>query len=126
MKTLNFNKKKGIFDEIFESGDNIDELEFYLNEPPLNVGPNFDVMEYWLNRKESPLQVMAIDILSIPASSTSVERLFSSAKMDDCKLRLSLDPMLKGKMQVAKSWYILEEKIKCYNVYCVISVIIKV
>lgn len=112
MKSINSNKKKGLFDEIYEKREDFDEFEYYLREPPINAGSKFDVLQYWVNRGDSPLKRMAIDILSIPASSTDVERLFSSAKMDDNKLRQRLEPRLKGDLQVAKSWYLLEENIK--------------
>lgn len=55
---------------------------------------------------------MALDILSIPASSVDVERIFSSSKRDDSHLRQNMDPVFKGELQVAKSWYLLEHKLK--------------
>lgn len=54
---------------------------------------------------------MAVDVLSIPASSVDVERLFSKAKQDDSPLRQSMDPVFKGELQIAKSWILLSHKI---------------
>lgn len=67
---------------------------------------------------ESPLQKMAIDIIWIPASSTDVKRLFSSAKLDKSKLRQSLQPKLKGDFQIAKSWFKMDEIIRSYRNFC--------
>lgn len=115
MAAIDSKQRKNIFDEIFDNRDDEDELEVYLNEPPIKMSYNFNLLEYWLGRKATALQKMAIDILSIPASSTDVERIFSSAKLDDNRLRQSLEPELKGNLQVAKSWFKVEEMVKSEN-----------
>lgn len=114
MRTIESKSRKNIFEELYDQSSDEDELDIYLKEPPIKMGYNFNVLKYWLARKESPLQRMAIDILCIPASSTDFERLFSFAKLDDTKLRQSLEPKFKGELQIAKSSFKMEEIIKTY------------
>lgn len=112
MMSLEGNKGLDFISEIYETMDEEDELDLYLKEPTLNAGKSFNVLEYWYSRNDSPLKRMALDILSIPASSVDVERIFSSSKRDDSHLRQNMDPVFKGELQVAKSWYLLEHKLK--------------
>ena len=51
------------------------ELQIYLDQPRLDVLP----IEFWTQRKVTPLSTLALQLLTIPCSSAPVERLFSKA-----------------------------------------------
>ena len=51
------------------------ELQHYLDQPVVNV----KAVEYWAERKITPLSTLALQLLSVPSSSAPVERLFSKA-----------------------------------------------
>ena len=85
-----------------------DELERYLaNDTPINIGP-ITAREWWLQspqRAQFPLLArMAIDILSIPAILSEVERVFSTTKktIDQGRWRLQADTI--KALECLKSW----------------------
>ena len=51
------------------------ELQSYFDQPRLDVDP----IEFWAQRKKTPLSMLALQLLSIPCSSAPVERLLSKA-----------------------------------------------
>ncbi|OJT13075.1 Zinc finger BED domain-containing protein 4 [Trametes pubescens] len=68
-----------------------DLLEAYLEEPPQPTVQ--DPLHYWnviLQTTRSPLAQMALDFLSIPATSTDAERAFSQGHLTVSRLRHSL------------------------------------
>ena len=72
----------------------IDRFEEYLatNRVLLTENQHFDVVQYWLDRYESQLDLarFALDILTMPPMSDECERLFSSCKilLNDRRSRL--------------------------------------
>lgn len=82
------------------------ELSRYLNSPVVEL-TSFDPLSWWhLNQMEFPtLARMAQDILSIPLSSVSVERLFSSARDVIPYRRNRLSPEMLQNLLLLKSWY---------------------
>lgn len=87
----------------------MDELEKYLQaDTPINIG-NISAQEWWSEssqRAKYPLlSKMAIDILSIPAMSAEVERVFSGAKttISEGRWRLGIDTI--EALQCLKSWF---------------------
>lgn len=67
-----------------------------------------DVREWWLaheQQRDFPnLSRMALDVLSVPAMSASVERLFSSAKLTVTDSRNSLNIGSIEAIECLKSW----------------------
>ena len=51
------------------------EMEAYFAHPTMDIKP----LKFWMERKESPLRNLALQLYSVPCSSASVERLFSKA-----------------------------------------------
>ena len=51
------------------------EMEAYFTHPTLDIEP----LKFWMERKDSPLYNLALQLHSVPCSSASVERLFSKA-----------------------------------------------
>ena len=51
------------------------EMEAYFADPTLDIEP----LKFWMERKDSPLYNLALQLHSVPCSSASVERLFSKA-----------------------------------------------
>ena len=88
-----------------------DEYERYLAEGIVSIGTS-TALEWWTNtaqRTRFPLlSRMAIDILSIPAMSSEVERLFSAAKntIGDKRLRLTASSV--EAIECLKSWFRLD------------------
>ena len=76
-----------------DSEENIDEFTRYLLEPQINH--NLDPNNWWLEyEKQYPrVALLAKQILSIPASSASSERVFSTAGNIITSKRSRLDPM---------------------------------
>ena len=67
-----------------------DEFETYVNGTPSAVRDNFNPIRWWANTGSPQLMNMASDILSIPALSSEIERVFSGAKLT-LRNRLSED-----------------------------------
>ena len=51
------------------------EMEAYFADHTLDIEP----LKFWMERKDSPLYNLALQLHSVPCSSASVERLFSKA-----------------------------------------------
>ncbi|KAL1937047.1 hypothetical protein VTO73DRAFT_15573 [Trametes versicolor] len=84
-----------------------DELEVYLQEPPLSTVD--DPLAYWNLRiktasSESPLAQMAIDFLTAQATSTDSERGFSRGRLTVSRLRHSLGEESVRSGTVLGSW----------------------
>lgn len=88
-----------------------DEYERYLAEGIISIDTS-TALEWWINtvqRTRFPLlSRMAIDILSIPAMSSEIKRLFSVAKntIDDKRLRLTVSSL--KAIECLKSWFRLD------------------
>lgn len=85
-----------------------DELDQYLQEPRLSTEVCPSPLSWWLETTQQSrfpnLSKMAIDLLSIPAMSADVERLFSSAKLTVTDLRNKLQARTLKELQCLKSW----------------------
>jgi len=87
------NQRKRFFDDAFvdvdEQSVDMDELEAYLESP--TVKDVVDPLEYWHKQRAAGISVnlaqMALDLLSAPATSVDVERLFSFSGNTITKLR---------------------------------------
>ena len=79
----------------------------YIDESLVEIGASM-ALDWWTNtaqRMRFPtLSRMAIGILSIPAISAEVERLFSAAKNTIGDKRNSLEPMLEA-LECLKPWF---------------------
>ena len=51
------------------------EIDTYFSHPTLDIHP----LKFWTERRDSLLHTLALQLLSVPCSSASVERLFSKA-----------------------------------------------
>lgn len=103
-------KSKGAVEK--KCNKSLNELQAYIRSPVVEAVPEFDVISYWYMQKSGPLRSMSLDILSTPASSSSVERLYSKSKIDDKPLRQRLNLVKKGEMQIMKSlWNFQAEEI---------------
>lgn len=85
-----------------------DEYEQYISTPVLPTPKDFDPIQWWqeaTQRANYPrLSKMALDLLSIPAMSAEVERLFSSANITitDRRNRIGVDAV--EAIECLKSW----------------------
>ncbi|PIL32862.1 hypothetical protein GSI_04980 [Ganoderma sinense ZZ0214-1] len=74
------------------SAENQDALEAYLEAPPLTTVE--DPIKYWELRAQTEsnpaLARMALDFLSVPATSTDIERAFSRGRLTVSRLRYAL------------------------------------
>ncbi|KAF4617981.1 hypothetical protein D9613_012955 [Agrocybe pediades] len=96
------------FDSLNETTATLDALEDWLASPIVNT--NLDPVMYWtqMNHAGDPLARMAMDYLSIPASSTDVERSFSRGGLTISKLRHSLTDETARAACVMGSWTTLD------------------
>jgi hypothetical protein len=102
-------------DEVPEKSDVEQELEKYLTSTSVIQNEvEDDVLSYWKEHQKSfPLIASTVrDILAIPASNTSVERLFSSCKntVTDKRTRLGADKLNKI-MFLQKNMEILKKEL---------------
>ncbi|CAJ0842029.1 10426_t:CDS:10 [Entrophospora sp. SA101] len=109
---------QSMLDADFDEDENdVDELECYISEKPANK--DTDVLAWWkAHQKQFPhLACIARDYLSIPATSTSSERLFSSSKNMITDKRCKLAPKTVRAGQCLKSWMQgpLKEKLGIYS-----------
>lgn len=94
--------------------DQVDPLTAYINEQCIGYQKEFDLILYWKRCPHQELKRMALDIISIPATSANVERLFSSSKLVDCFNRQRMLPQTKRLLVLTKNWwrYLLNNKNK--------------
>lgn len=64
-----------------------DEFDEYLSTPVVKPNKMFDIYQYWKYSNLLNLKRFAIDLLTIPASSSSVERAFAVAAEDNVPKR---------------------------------------
>jgi hypothetical protein len=86
-----------------------DEYKSYCAQPCINVR---DARKWWLEDTQQKLypnlSKLALDILSIPAMSAEVERLFSATKLTITDLRTKLGLNVVEALLCLKSWYKLK------------------
>ncbi|KAJ3511644.1 hypothetical protein NMY22_g15587 [Coprinellus aureogranulatus] len=83
-----------------------DPLEEWLATPPIATNVKLDPIKYWSDMKAGghPLAQMALDYLSVPATSTDVERAFSKGGLTVSKLRHLLSDALTRAQSVLGEW----------------------
>jgi hypothetical protein len=103
-------KRKPLEEFLFkEELQTIDEFDQYLREPLTIVaaGQQLNLIEWWHSRRSQfpTLFQMALDILSIPAMSTELERIFSSCEhlLSDRKSRTG-DDLIEA-IECLRSWW---------------------
>ena len=86
-----------------------DELDRYLDAGALLTLVGGDIRVWWLEasqRSQFPLlSRMAVDILSIPAMSAEVERVFSATKKTISEGRWNLNPTAINGIKCLRSWF---------------------
>lgn len=65
-------------------------LESYLSTSCIDEGENFNLLQYFIDHYLGPLSRFAVDLASVPGSSSAVERLFSQASLVCTKERMRL------------------------------------
>ena len=83
------------------------ELDTYLDEPVIEDGPNFDLLDYWrVHSTRFPnLSRMARDYLAVPGTSTPSERAFSAGRqlITDFRCRLKAETITA--CMLLKNWF---------------------
>ncbi len=88
------------------SDESTDELSNYMHSKFSGITESdFDLLNFWQTHKlQYPqMYVLALKYLSIPATSASAERSFSTLKRTITDQRTRLDPALVGKMIIGRS-----------------------
>lgn len=103
-------KKSKLLDVVYpktSSYISTSELDTYFNEPVLDNGPNFDVLEYWrVHSTRFPnLSRMARDYLAVPGTSTPSERSFSAGRQLITDFRCSLKAETVSACMLLKDWF---------------------
>ena len=90
----------------YVEGDDVDELELWQSSWEDGDGDVRDPLAYWHERRRRypRLSRMALDFLTIQATSAECERLFSAAGRMVTPLRSRLDADMIGMCQVLRSW----------------------
>ncbi|KIM35089.1 hypothetical protein M413DRAFT_48960, partial [Hebeloma cylindrosporum] len=103
-----FSAARKYFDVLQETGTPIDPLEEWLSSPVVNTQQ--DPITYWTGMQAAghPLAMMALDFMSIPATSTDVERAFLHGGLTISKIRHSLSDKSARAATVLGSWSSLE------------------
>jgi hypothetical protein len=89
------------------SGTATSELDSYLDEPLMEDGPNFDLLDYWRahSTRFPNLSRMARDYLAIPGTSTPSERAFSAGRQLITDFRCSLNAETITACMLLKDWF---------------------
>lgn len=89
------------------SGTATTELDTYLDEPVMEDGPNFDLLEYWrVHSTRFPnLSRMARDYLAVPGTSTPSERAFSAGRQLITDFRCRLKAQTITACMLLKNWF---------------------
>lgn len=82
----------------------VSSIRDYLNVEPLGCIDNFKILEYWLNMKNSPLKQFALDVITIPGTNASIERMFSVCSLVEDKKRLKMKSEIKCQIVCLHSW----------------------
>jgi hAT family C-terminal dimerisation region len=83
-----------------------DEFDTYLNGPPLAVPTDFNPIQWWANNTSSPQMMnMTFDMLSIPAMSAEIERVFSGVKLTISLSRNRLSEDIIKATKCLNRWY---------------------
>ena len=91
-----------------DGGHTTDELELYMTEPVLRgIGiRTFDALKWWTEdaqqQRYPQLSKLAVDLLTIPAMSAGIERVFSECKFT-CLRHATLSETLK-EIHLLRSW----------------------
>ena len=97
----------------------IDELETYLREPLLDVPrhlvTSFRGLTWWLEdtqqRRYPRLSKMAVDLLTVPAMSAEIERVFSECSLALNSQRLSMSQSTLEQLMCLRSWRRQEQRV---------------
>ena len=84
-----------------------DEFDSYISSIPTEFATPHDCIP-WLRSQSNPWQGIikhALDLLSIPAMSAELERVFSSAKQTATPLRNALSDQTMEVLELLKYWY---------------------
>lgn len=84
-----------------------DEFDSYINGPPTVFDSPQNIIP-WLRSQSNPWQgikQMALDLLSIPAMSTELERVFSQAKLTISPIRSSLSSETIETLELMRYWW---------------------
>jgi hAT family C-terminal dimerisation region/Domain of unknown function (DUF4413) len=103
-------KGSKLVDEIYgkkSSSNSTSELDTYLEEPVMENGSNFDLLDYWRvhSTRFPSLSRMARDYLAVPATSTPSERVFSAGRqlITDFRCRLKAETITA--CMLLKDWF---------------------
>jgi hAT family C-terminal dimerisation region len=99
-------QKKDIFDIFLNSTSTpIDEFDAYLNRPPTAILSDENLFKWWVNSGFTQLATMVLDLLSIPAMSAEIDRVFSSAKLTISPNRNRLGEDIIKATECLNRWY---------------------
>ncbi|RLN04677.1 activator-like transposable element [Panicum miliaceum] len=88
------------------NGDDLNELEKYMADPPLSFNGQFDILSWWKNQvDEYPiLAKVARDLLAVQVSTVAFESAFSAGGCVIDPFRSRLDPELVEALICMKDW----------------------
>lgn len=83
-------------------------FEAYISSPPViytSGQRDIDILAWWATVGDPRLRQFAYDLLSIPAMSAEVERLFSSSKLSLAPQRRRMTDEMLEKLELLRYWY---------------------
>lgn len=86
------------------SANRVASIQDYLIKGSTGFINNFNLIRYWLSIVDSPLKKFALDVIVIPGSNCSIERLFSYSSIIEDKKRLKLSSDRKSKLVCLQCW----------------------
>ena len=91
--------------QVPQSADN--EFDSYIHGPPTIFASSHDIIP-WIRSQSNPwpgIRQQALDLLSIPATSTELERVFSQSKLTVTPLRNALSDQTLETLELMRYWW---------------------
>ena len=94
------------------NGDDMNELDKYMADPPLRLSGQFDILAWWKNQTDEypVLAKIAHDLLAVQVSTVASESAFSAGGRVVDPFRSRLDPEMVEALICMKDWVAAEKR----------------
>jgi hypothetical protein len=101
-----------LYDNDGANGDDMNELEKYMADPPLRLSGQFDILAWWKNQTDEypVLAKIARDMLAVQVSTVASESAFSAGGRVVDPFRSRLDPEMVEALICMKDWVAAEKR----------------
>jgi len=101
-----------LYDNDGANGDDMNELDKYMADPPLRLSGQFDILAWWKNQTDEypVLAKIARDLLAVQVSTVASESAFSAGGRVVDPFRSRLDPEMVEALICMKDWVAAEKR----------------